>query len=98
MCIVSIFGYSVYFTCKKMMGTGLKEVDIEFFKIVSTNIVIILCFYYGGNSARDIIQSLFNDSKLFNKNNRINNNIIYGESNSTDSEINSGENNEYKNF
>lgn len=58
--IISIFGYLVYFACKKMMGNGLAELDIEFLKIISTQIVIILCFYFAGGSAENIIQSLFN--------------------------------------
>lgn len=57
--LISIFGYSIYIACKKMIGTGLDSLDIELFKILSTHIVIILCFYFGGTSAEKIIQFLF---------------------------------------
>ena len=63
LCIISILGYLVYFTCKKMMGIGLAELDIEFLKIISTHLIIILAFYYGCGSADNIIKSLFNKNK-----------------------------------
>jgi hypothetical protein len=58
--ILGVFGYLVYFACKKMMGVGLTDQDIELVKVISTQILIILCFYYGGGSANSIIQSIFN--------------------------------------
>lgn len=65
--IIGIFAYLVYFACEKMMGVGLVELDIEFLKIISTNLIIVLAFYFGGGSAEKIIQSLFS-SKVKNQN------------------------------
>jgi hypothetical protein len=61
--IISIFGYLMYFACKKMMGIGLVELDIEFLKVISTHLIIILAFYFGCGSAENIIKSLFNQNK-----------------------------------
>lgn len=66
-CIISILGYLVYFVCKKMMGIGLVELDIEFLKIIASLLTIVLCFYYGGNSAEKIIQSFYNNKKKNNE-------------------------------
>lgn len=69
--IISIFAYLVYFACKKMMGNGLDVLDIEFLKIISSQIVIILCFYFAGGSAEKIIGIFFN--KRLDKHNKNNN-------------------------
>ena len=61
--IIAILAYLVYFMCEKMMGTGLESLDIEFLKIISTHLIIILAFYYGCGSAENIIKSLFNKNK-----------------------------------
>lgn len=71
--IISIFGYSIYIICNKMMGIGLDVNDIELYKIINSNVLVILCFYFGGYSAEKIIDSIFN-KKSFNDEN-INNNI-----------------------
>lgn len=59
--IIFIFGYLVYFACKKMMCVGLVELDIEFLKITSSLLTIIICFYFTGSSAETIIQTFFNN-------------------------------------
>lgn len=66
MILILIFGYSVYIACKKMMIKSLDCFDIEFYKILSTQVIIILCFYFGGSSAENIINCIFNKSKKIN--------------------------------
>ncbi len=73
--IIIIFGYIVYFSCKKMMSdVGLAELDIEFLKIVTTNLIIVLVFYFGSNSVEGIIKVFFNNKSLNKKDDTQNNN------------------------
>lgn len=64
MILILIFGYSVYIACKKMMTCGLDTFDIEFYKILSTQVIIILCFYFGGGSVENIIGHLFKGKNI----------------------------------
>ena len=83
MILILIFGYSVFIACKKMMIKSLDYFDIEFYKILSAQVIIILCFYFGGSSAENIINCIFNKSKKIN----LSKNVINDENNNNESSL-----------